>query len=131
MDMRILVVILAICAILACEKDESKEYVIRVDKVDAPAEVGVADTLRIDLLGVVGTSTCYSLRRVETTRSGNHLDVKAVGFHHNPAGFHACGAQMIYLEERVVAVPPHDPGVFTIVVYQPDGEPLVVPVEVK
>jgi len=128
-----LMLTLVLIAGVACEQDKSREYLIHVDMVDAPAQIGASDTLKARISGVVGPSTCYSLRRVELVRGDglDRIDVTAVGFHYDPAGFYPCGDMMVYLDEPVVAVPPYAPGTFTIVVHQPGGEVSLVPVEVQ
>ena len=136
--MRKLIIVLVVFVGVACEEDNSSEYVIRVDRVDAPAQIGPSDTLKARIFGRVGVSDCYSLRRVELVRSNSlgRLDVTAIGYHSDPAGFHPCGAIIVSLDEPIMAVPPYatPPSAartFTIAVHQPGGEVTLVLVEVQ
>ena len=97
----------------------TKDFTIQVDSISAPAAIGPDDTLTVRFFGLVGTSGCFRLERVEKALG---LDGMQVKFHGERRGSNC--TQMPVVLEHVELVPPPLQDPFTITVLQPSGPPL-------
>ena len=96
-----------------------KDFIIRVDSVEAPSSASSSDTLHITLHGIVGPDGCYRFDHIEADRQPDTLKLTAWGIHHDGI----CTQAVVALHEPYRIDPPlEDP--FVIAVRQPDGSVL-------
>ena len=114
--------------ILSCSKNDSvpvynppQEFVVRMDSVKLGKNPH-PDTLRAQLWGRIGNSTCYQFSRYQTTRDSFQVRVKVFGTYTESS---SCTPATIELRGAVYRIePPFYPGTFTVIVLQPDGSTL-------
>lgn len=112
--------------ITGADDDESR---IRVDSIAAPASVGVNDTLRVTLYGVVGRNGCYALDRIDTHRTTNSIELSVWGRHKRGGGV-VCTQAVVFLRHGYT-IPPPLAVPFSVLVRQPDGSRLTRPIPVS
>lgn len=125
-----LVVVLLVAAVLivsSCKKDEAtvnnapQEFAVKIDSVKFVKNPR-PDTLRAQLWGRLGNSTCYSFSRYATTRDSFQVQVRTYG---NYTPSNTCGTAIAELRGAIYRIPPpFYSGLFTIIIQQPDGSTL-------
>jgi hypothetical protein len=124
--------ILAVFALLmqlfSCKKDEvtvsnpPEEFVVRIDSLAIQKPALSSDTLRGQLWGTLGPTTCYSFSRFQRV-SGDSFSVriKVFGLYTKAS---TCGQAVQRLNRAVYRVYPVYRGIFQFEVEQPDGSTL-------
>jgi hypothetical protein len=110
---------------LACKKDEvtisnpPQEFVVRIDSLAIQKPVISNDTLKGQLWGTLGPTTCYSFSRFQRI-SGDSFSVRIKVFGLNSQAS-ACGHAIQKLNRAIYRVYPIYRGAFRFEVEQPDG----------
>jgi hypothetical protein len=107
----------------------TETFVVRVDSVIAPSQIGGGDTLTIKLHGVIGPNLCYRFKEFVAVRTEARLELTVLGEVPDLRG-KGCPTALAELRDDnhrlgkpfVIGPPIVDP--FSIVVHQPDSTTL-------
>lgn len=100
-----------------------------VDRIDAPSQIAVSDTLTVHLYGSIGPNGCYSLARIDEDRSPDHITLTPLV--QPPTGQdRACTMAIVPLDEAYTLAPPFEAGPLTVTVPQTNRSAVTVTVEV-
>lgn len=99
--------------------DRSRQFIVRVDSIVAPAMIAQNDTLIVWFFGYVGNNGCYYVEHVEKYLTVTELRVTVRGKYDGRPGV-ACTQAPVSLHHPEVVLPPRT-SPFKVVVLQPDG----------
>jgi hypothetical protein len=111
--------------ILSCKKDEVTvsnppvEFAVRIDSLAIQKPVISNDTLRGQMWGTLGPTTCYGFSRFQRI-SGDSFSVRIKVFGLNTQSG-SCGQTVQKLNRAIYRVHPVYRGKFLFVIEQPDG----------
>jgi hypothetical protein len=110
--------------------DQQAEYLVAdVDSIDAPSQIAPSDTLRVRLVGTVGSDGCHSFERFDVGRSSGRLTLMPIVKHTTGEGI-ACTEAIVPLNRTYTAPPPFAEGSLTVTVPQPDQPDVTTSVRV-
>lgn len=99
--------------------DRSRQFIVRVDSIVAPAMIAPNDTLIVWFFGFVGNNGCSYVERVEKYLTVTELRVTIRGKYDGRPGV-ACTQAPVSLHHPEVVLPPRS-SPFNVIVVQPDG----------
>lgn len=101
----------------------------RVDRVDVPARLAASDTLHVHLSGTVGPNGCYSLARIDETRTSGRLTLTPL-VQPPTDDDQACTMAMVPLDTTHAVAPPFEPGPLSLTIPQSSRPAVTASVEV-
>jgi hypothetical protein len=116
---------------LSCRNDSasSNDYLIKVDSIHSPDSTISNKPIDVVLYGIVGLNTCQHFKTFNIAYNKNDVHLEAWGtdiFNGSP-----CGEGITYLDEQKVTLSLFSPGVYRIVVREPDDLTLVKQIIVR
>lgn len=99
--------------------DRSRQFIVRVDSIVAPATIASNDTLIVWFFGYVGSDGCSYVERVDKYLTHAELRVTFRGKYDGRPGV-VCTMAPVSLHHPEVVLPPRS-SPFRIIVLQPDG----------
>lgn len=97
--------------------EQSTNYLVEVERIEAPDTVASDESFSIRLLGEIGPDGCHSLQEVATASDSDSMAIEVVGLQEVDSN-ESCSDGVVELDETVEVEPPlEDP--FVITVFQP------------
>lgn len=112
--------------------EQSSNYVVEVESIQAPDTVASDQAFDIRLLGEVGPDGCHSLADIATAPAADSIGIQVIGLQ-EVSSDQECTQQTVPLDETVQVDPdPSHEDPFIIHIVQPQGvEPLTDTVHVE
>lgn len=119
------VILAGLAIVQGCEPtapDRSRNFIVRVDSIVAPATTAPTDTVIVWFFGYVGNNGCSSVERVDRYQTSTELRVTFRGKYDGRPGI-GCTQAPVSLHHPEVVLPPRG-APFSVIVLQPDGSEL-------
>jgi hypothetical protein len=128
---RILCIITICLNFLSCHKNssESSDFLIKVDSIKAPNEISSGTAFDIVFYGTIGFNGCVSFKTFNRIDKKMDITIEAVGNYKDING--TCPDVLVSLDGRKFNITINIPGIYRIVIKEPDNLLLVKQVIVK
>lgn len=102
---------------------EAGTFLIKVDSIHVPDPIVSNTPFDIDFFGTIAGDGCHRFEYFQNSIIDNEISIEAWGYFDNRAG--ACPTVMVYLDGQKLSVTVPSPGIYTIIINQPDNTSLV------
>ena len=128
----VLIILLTLCiGLLSCntDKNETNDFLIKVDSIHVPETIVSANPFEIVFYGVIGFNGCYSFKSFNTVNNGSTIIVEAWGT--SDFSNLLCPDALVTLDGYTLKLTIPTPGIYKVIIHEPGNFSLITQLKVN
>jgi hypothetical protein len=128
----VLIILMTFCiGLLSCntDKNETNDFLIKVDSIHVPETIVSGNTFEIKFYGVIGFNGCYSFKSFNTVNNGGTIIVEAWGT--SDFSNLLCPDALVTLDGYTLKLTISVPGIYKLIIHEPGNLSLETQIKVN